>query len=331
MSSLTPSRILITGISGFVGPYLAQACHNHYPWSQLYGMGHQASNIPPLESIPLIYRDVNILDSIALQNEIEQIQPDIIFHLAAQSSVAQSWKSPVTTLMVNAGGTVNLFEALHTLGLKPRIIVVGSGEQYGRVPADANPISEYQQQQPANPYAISKVTQDLFAAQYYHSFDLPIIRARPFNHFGPFQSSTFVIASFCQQIAQIEAGKMPPVIRTGNLQAQRDFLPVQDVVEAYVELAEQGHPGEAYNIGAGQARSIGSLLERLIKQARVSITTEIDPERMRPLDMPLLVADVTLIREHTQWRPLHDFDNALQETLNYWRSIEFAPSHLANN
>ncbi|MGH2510842.1 MAG: GDP-mannose 4,6-dehydratase, partial [Ktedonobacteraceae bacterium] len=149
----------------------------------------------------------------------------------------------------------------------------------------------------------------------------PIVRARPFTHFGPRQPATFVIASFAQQIARIEAGKVPPILQVGNLQARRDFLPVEDVVAAYMVLAEQGTPGEAYNIGSGHARSIQSILDLLLTLTTASISVSQDPTRLRSVDIPLLEADISRIRAQTSWEPAVPFEVALQHTLEYWRMM----------
>ena len=163
--------------------------------------------------------------------------------------------------------------------------------------------------------------QDLYGYQYFVAYGLPILRARPFNHFGPRQTSTFVIANFARQIALIEAEKAEPVLSVGNLQARRDFLPVEDVVAAYLAIAEQGRPGEAYNIGSGQARSIRAMLDLLLTFARRSIQLREDPARLRPVDVPLLEADTSRLRADTNWRPAVQFELALQRTLDYWRTV----------
>ncbi|HEX9414436.1 MAG TPA: GDP-mannose 4,6-dehydratase, partial [Ktedonobacterales bacterium] len=253
--------------------------------------------------------------------------PDLVFHLAAQSSVAASWADPARTLAINAGGAVHLLEAIRAASLAPRIVLVGSGEQYGVVHPEDNPITETTAFRPVNPYAVAKVAQDLFGYQYFVAYGLSVVRARPFNHFGPRQEATFVISGFAQQIAQIESGQAEPILFVGNLQPQRDFLPVEDVVRAYVALAQRGHPGEAYNIASGQPRSIGEVLERLLSLARVPIRIQEDPSKLRPTEAPLLVGDATHLRTDTGWAPSVDFDVALGETLDYWRAAVARTTH----
>ncbi len=315
-------RILITGFSGFVGSYLAAACHAQYPQAALFGLSLNAAALPEAQGdIPLICLEADLLDGAQVHQAIARSRPDLLFHLAAQSSVAASWAEPARTLQINAGGAIHLFEALRAEGLTPRIILVGSGEQYGLIASEENPIKEECQPRPANPYAVSKVAQDLYGYQYFAAYGLPIIRARPFNHFGPRQKESFVIASFARQVALIEAGRAEPVLPVGNLQARRDFLPVRDVVRAYLALVEQGHPGEAYNIGSGVARSIEEVLAACLELTDAPITTRVDPARLRPADVPLLVADTTRLRAHTGWQPTMDFKAALKETLDYWRAV----------
>ena len=246
--------------------------------------------------------------------------PDWIFQLAGQASVAASWNDPATTLAINAGGAVNLLEAVRAEELAPRIILVGSGEQYGAVPAEDNPIKETYPPAPVNPYAVAKQTQDLFGYQYWISYRLPIIRARAFNHFGSFQDDAFVVASLAQQIAEIEAGHRPPTLLVGNLAAQRDFLPVGDVVRAYIALAERGTPGSVYNVGSGAARPISELLDILLSFATCPVEVQRDPARFRPVDSPLIEADTSRIRAETGWEPQIPLDLALRETLDYWRA-----------
>jgi GDP-4-dehydro-6-deoxy-D-mannose reductase len=212
-------------------------------------------------------------------------------------------------------------EALRHEQPRARVVLVGSGEQYGLVPPEENPIREERCPLPLNPYAVAKVTQDLFGFQYFTAYGLPVLRARPFNHFGPGQSPSFVVADFAHQIALAEAGQRDRTLRVGNLAAQRDFLPVEDVVRAYLALAEHGRAGQAYNVGSGQGRAIGDILDGLLAFARVPITVERDPARFRPTDAPLLVADISRIREDTGWQPTADFANALERTLNSSREV----------
>lgn len=316
-----PSRILITGCRGFVGSYLVERCREYYPRAQLFGLtghtGFPEQHVP--DYLRLLYADMTRQEEV--HQAVMQAQPDLVIHLAAQSSVAVSWKDPLGTLKVNADGTVHLLDVLRSERLAPRIVLVSSGEVYGMVRPEENPISEELPFRPANPYAVSKATQDLYGYQYFIAYALPVVRARPFNHFGPRQPAAFVIPSFARQIALIERGKADPLLKVGNLQAQRDFLPVEDVVDAYLALVEHGRPGEVYNIGSGCARSVRSLLDLLLSFARVPIEIYEDPALLRPVDVPLLEANTSRLREHTGWEPKLPFEQALRNTLEYWRSV----------
>ena len=305
-----------------MGGYLVEQCRIRYPQAELFGLtGHPTLHtaLPGMSDVRLSVADITQPE--VVRQVVAEVKPDLIIHLAAQSSVSASWKDPSGTLRVNAGGTIHLLEALRSEQLTPRIVLVGSGEQYGMVHPEDNPIREECPFRPANPYAASKAAQDLYGYQYFVAYGLPILRARPFNHFGPRQTSTFVIANFARQIALIEAEKAEPVLSVGNLQARRDFLPVEDVVAAYLAIAEQGRPGEAYNIGSGQARSIRAMLDLLLTFARRSIQLREDPARLRPVDVPLLEADTSRLRADTNWRPAVQFELALQRTLDYWRTV----------
>jgi len=314
-------RILITGATGFVGRHLIERLRREYPAATIFGFSHTT---PPADSahtypqLTLLTGDIRSFADV--RAAIVSARPGWIFHLAGQASVAASWSDPAATLAINTGGAINLLESVRAEGIAPRIILVGSGEQYGVVPAEKNPIKETYPPAPVNPYAVAKQAQDLFGYQYWVSYQLPIIRARAFNHFGPFQEDTFVVASLARQIAEIEAGQHPPTLFVGNLAARRDFLPVGEVVRAYIALAERGTPGSVYNVGSGEARPIVELLERLLSVATRPIEVERDPARFRPVDIPLIEADITRIRAETGWEPRIPLDEALRETLNYWRA-----------
>jgi GDP-4-dehydro-6-deoxy-D-mannose reductase len=322
MENAIPSRILITGTTGFVGSYLVEHCRTCYPQAELFGLYNRKlsqTTLPTMRYVIPFKADITQPEEV--HQVVAQSQPDLIFHLAAQSSVVASWANPIRTLQINAIGTLHLLEALRLEHLTPRVLLVGSGEQYGMVFSQENPIHEKHPLRPINPYAISKVTQELYGYQYFVTYKLPILLVRSFNHFGPRQSDAFVIANFARRIALIEAGKADPVLQVGNLQAQRDFLPVEDVVEAYVAVAERGEPGEIYNVGSGQAHSIQEILDYLLTLTNTSIRVCEDPTRMRPLDIPILTADISYLRNRTGWEPSMLFEEALKKTLDYWRYV----------
>lgn len=322
MEVSTPSRILLTGFSGFVGSYLVEQCQAMYPDAKLFGVSrHPPSHIADSDTQRMTLIPADITNAAQMRYAVAQSQPDFIFHLAAQSSVAASWADPASTLQINAGGAIQLLEALRAEHLSPRILLVGSGEQYGLVRPEENPIREEAAFRPISPYGVSKSAQDLFGYQYYMTYKLPVLRVRPFNSFGPQQTETFVVADFARQIALIEQGEIEPVLTVGNLQAQRDFLPVEDVVRAFLAIAQRGHPGQAYNIGSSRAYSIREILDILLAHSTMPIEIRQDPARLRPSDIPLLVADTSRLRAHTGWEPAINLEHALKQTLNYWRTV----------
>ncbi len=317
----TPTSILITGSSGFVGGYLVEHCRTLYPHAKLFGLCRRSSprtTVPAMKNVTPLVADITQPEQI--RQAVAESRPDLIFHLAAQSSVAASWSEPLSTLQVNAGGAVHLLEALRAERLSPRVVLIGSGEQYGLVKPEENPINEESLPRPISPYGVSKLAQDLYGYQYFITYGLAVLRARPFNHFGPRQKPTFVVADFARQTALIEQGKVEPVLSVGNLQTRRDFLPVEDVVRAYLAIAQQGQPGQAYNIGSGRARSIGEILELLLAHSTVPIRVREDPARLRAVDVPLLVADTSRLQTDTGWQPALEIEEALEQTLQYWRT-----------
>ncbi len=316
---LALARILITGASGFVGRHLLAQYRLIYPQALLYGLfRHNCTSLIEEEGITPIVGDVSSFQDMC--QAVAVAQPDIVFHLAAQSSVARSWQDPVGTLRTNAEGMLNLMEVLHKEKLTPRVIISGSSEQYGEVSPEENPVNEEQPFRPINPYAVSKVAQDLYGYQYFVSYNIPVIRVRAFTHFGPGQTEHFVVSGFARQIALMEVGKIEPMLVVGNLQAMRDFISVEDVVAAYIALAERGHPGEAYNVGLGHAYSIGEIVQILCQYTHVDINIREDRARFRPADQHYSVANTTRLRTHTSWQPTLDMDTTIRHMLDYWRA-----------
>jgi len=255
----------------------------------------------------------------AARELLAEVRPDLVYHLAAQAAVGRSWDDPKATLVNNVSAQANLLQAIVELGLRPRILIVGSADEYGLVQPEDLPIDEETPLRPMNPYAVSKIAQDYLGYQYHISHGLDIVRVRPFNHIGPRQGLGFVVADFCQQIAVIEAGLQEPVLRVGNLSAQRDFSDVRDVVRAYHLALTQGQSGQVYNIGSSRAYAIQEILDRLLSQSRVPVRVEPDPQRMRPSDVPVMVCDNNKLRAHTGWEPSYTLDHSLRDTLAYWR------------
>lgn len=314
-------RVLITGITGFAGSHLAEYILRGHPDVEVYGIVRWRSRMENILSIQdkIELYEADLKDFVSVQACLAHVKPDRIFHLAAQSFVPTSWKCPAETFAINTMGQINLFEAVRSLNLSPRIHVAGSSEEYGQVNSDEVPMRETNPLRPLSPYAVSKVAQDLLGYQYYRSYGMRIVRTRGFNHTGPRRGEVFVTSSFAKQIAEIEAGKKEPVIHVGNLEAKRDFTDVRDMVEAYWLALEKGEDGEVYNIGSGIARSMREVLEALLSLSSVSVRVEIDPKRLRPSDVPILLSDSSKFMNLTGWKPMIPFSQTLSDLLDYWR------------
>ena len=265
---------------------------------------------------------VDLLDRASVDAVVRQVQPQWVFHLAALSSPAASWDDPAATIATNAGMEANLLTSLVKQNPMPRVVVVGSGDEYGRPPGRARRLDETTPFLPRTPYAVSKVTQDLLALQYHLSHGLPAIRVRPFNHAGPRQAPQFAIASFAQQIARIELGKQSPVLKVGNLEARRDYTDVRDVARAYLLAAEKGRPGEVYNIGSGSALRLRELVDLLLTMTRAKITLEVDPARKHMAEADVYICDPRRFARLTGWRPRIALERTLRDTLDDWRRRE---------
>jgi GDP-4-dehydro-6-deoxy-D-mannose reductase len=311
-------KALITGISGFVGSHLAEYLLETTDW-QIAGTvfgpyGNIADLCGRLELYPAELSRIDVMNFI-----LEQAQPDVIFHLAAQPLVSASLRDPWPTMETNIRMQLNVLEGVHQVRPDCRVLVVGSGEEYGLVSPGDLPIDEETPLRPLSAYAVSKVAQDLLGQQYYLTHQLHVIRVRPFNHIGPRQRVGFVAPDFASQITAAELGLRPPVIEVGNLSVKRDFTDVRDVVRAYVLLITEGKPGQVYNVGSGVSHAIQEVLDALLAMSKVSIEVQQDPRRMRPSDVPEVICDASLLREHTGWQPVIPFQQSLRDIFDYWR------------
>lgn len=317
-------KILITGITGFVGSHLAEYCLTN-PNVKLYGTflpKNFKKEIKTLKHVKnkIIFFPCDLTKKEQVKKVLLKIKPDKIFHLAGQSHVSFSWESPEKTLINNITSDLNLFETVKNLKLNPVIVIAGSSEEYGLVLKNELPIKESNELRPLSPYAVSKIAQEKLAFQYYKSYGLKIVLTRFFNTEGPRRGENFVASTFAKQITQIEKGKQKPIIYVGNLDTKRDFIDVRDAVKAYWLASEKCKFGEPYNVCSGKARSIESVLNILLKLSKVkNIKIKQDLKRIRPSDIPVMLGSNAKFKKQTGWKPLIPFEKTMEDLLQYWR------------
>jgi len=318
----------ITGIAGMVGSHLADYLLENTDW-EIFGFcrwNENFSNIRHLfhrinnkNRVQLLYGDLNDYSSVL--SSLRESNPDYVFHLAAQSYPKTSFSAPIETLQTNIIGTANLLQSIHDLKIDPIIHVCASSEIFGRVSRDELPINEECKFHPASPYAISKVGTDLLGRFYAEAYEMKIMTTRMFTHTGPRRGDVFAESTFAKQIAMIEAGIQPPVVRVGNLDSLRTWADVRDAVRAYYMLVMcDPIPGEYYNIGGEFTCSVREMLNHLLGLAKVdNIEIQVDQERLRPIDADLQVPDTSKFTDHTGWKPEIEFSKTMSDLLDYWR------------
>ena len=321
-------KVLITGITGFVGSHMADLML-HRQDVELFGTRRWSSRMNFLEHIEDLEKRINlitcnILDPVSVFEVVDKIRPHWIFHFAAESFVAPSWDMPHIYVNTNVNGTLNFLEAMRKLQLKEtRFHVAGSGEEYGLVHEHELPITELSELRPVNPYAVSKVAQDLMCYEHFKSYGLHVVRTRAFNHEGPRRDKVFALPTFAYQIARIEKGLQEPIIQVGSVAAKRNWTDVRDMVKAYALAVEKCEPGELYLIGSNRVLTVQECLEKLIGLSTCadSIRVQEEPSRVRPTDVPLLIGRYDKFVERTEWQPEIEFERTLVDTLDYWRSV----------
>lgn len=311
-------KALITGISGFAGSYLTELLlEKNFEVSGTF-ISDDIRNLDHIKN-ELKLENLDLLKKNNIQKYVEKVQPDFVFHLAALTSPKESFENPEKFFTNNITAQINLLESIRLSNSNPRILIISSAEVYGLVSKEDLPVSERTELRPASPYAVSKIAQDFLALQYNLSYNMDIVRVRPFNHIGPRQSPSFVVASFAKQIAEIE--KSGGSIKVGNLDAKRDFTDVRDMVIAYLLLLEKGKSGEVYNAGSGKSHRIGDILDRLVSFSAKKIEIETDPARLMPSDLPDIYSDNSRIFETTGWKAETPIVKTLEDTLDYWRNV----------
>lgn len=306
------STILVTGAAGFAGSHLLDLLHNA-----------PGPHRGPHQIVGWTRRDADLLDRETVRDAIAALRPDEVYHCAGSPHVGESWGRTAETLAVNVLGTHHLLDALRRTGRRVRVLIPGSAHVYA---ATAPLLTEESPVAPASPYAISKLAQELLGLRAVAEDGLDVIVTRSFNHTGARQSPTFMAPSMARQVAAIERGEAPPVIKVGNLDARRDLTDVRDTVRAYTLLMRGGTPGTVYNVATGVAHATRDVLDTLVGMARIPVHVEVDPARLRPNDIPVLAGDPSRLQTATGWTPAVAFEQMLADLLDYWRQQPAQPS-----
>ena len=315
-------RILVTGATGFVGQHLVGllAAQGNSVFGTYFG-SLQLSGPYPAELLACDMRDGD-----QVKQAVCQARPQHVYHLAGLSSVTRSFAEARQVWDTNFWGAMNLLDALRETASKARVLLVGSSQCYGRVAARQLPITEDQALAPESPYAASKAAADLLGFQFFHSWGMQVIRARPFNHTGPGQTTDFLCSDLAKQVAEIELGSRPPVLAVGNTRVQRDFSDVRDVVRAYALLLESGAAGEAYNVCSGRGIPVGQIVRQLQSLCGTPFRVKVEAKRVRAGEVAKLYGSNRKLRRATGWKPEYALPQTLEETYNYWRTILAARS-----
>lgn len=323
MLELDAKKILVTGGSGFAGSHLLEYLleNTHHSLFGTYLTRESLENLP--DSLKNVnFKKLDLIKEKETSSLIEEIRPDYIFHLAGFASTSKSFHSPWETIGNNMKAQLNLLEAIRKSELfDTSIVVISSADIYGKVTDEELPIKETAELRPSSPYSVSKIGQDFLALQYFNSYGIKTIRLRPFNHIGPRQSPDFVVSSFAKKIAEIEKGKIEPVLSVGNLEPKRDFTNVKDMVKGYWMAMEKGAPGQVYNLGSGVSYKIEEILTMLLSLTEKKISVKQDESLLRPVDNQELRCDSSKFKKLTGWTPEISIEKTLQQTLDYWRNI----------
>ena len=313
-------RVLLTGVAGFAGSHLAEYLSTTASGDvEVHGVVHRHDwRIQHLRKRLHLHRG-DLRNALWVDEVIRDVQPDCVMHLAAWSDVGGSWQQPWVTYELNIQCQLNILEALLRRRPDCRTLIVTSNEVYGLLRARDLPVDERTEFRPNSPYGVSKVAQDMMGLQYWNSHRLPTLRVRSFNHIGPDQSDDFVASAFARQIAEIEVGMREPVVFVGNLDAQRDFTDVRDVVRAYWLVVQQGEPGEAYNVGSGVSHSVRWVLDTLLGFTTAEVEVVTDPDRLRPSDVPVSICDNRKLMAATGWNNEVPLEQSLRDLLISWR------------
>jgi GDP-4-dehydro-6-deoxy-D-mannose reductase len=299
---------LVTGAAGFVGTHLMKFLAR----DGVEAVGTSLDERPRMPSI-------DVRDAHAVEELVARVQPTRVFHLAAQSSAALSWREPGMTYEINVTGTHNLLDALRVHAPRCRVLLACTSDEYGRLEPEQCPVDENAPLRPVSPYAASKVAAEWVGRMFFESFGMKVVITRAFMHIGPGQPASFATADWARQIARAEAGFSEPVVSVGNVELRREFGDVRDVVRAYRAILDEGRPGDAYNVATGRAAELGEALDILRKLSNIDVDVVIDSSKIRPADPPLLEGSAAKLAGVTGWAPEHRLEDTLAEVLDFWR------------
>nr|WP_263326529.1 GDP-mannose 4,6-dehydratase [Neobacillus sp. Marseille-Q6967] len=314
-------KVLITGVTGLIGSHLAKHLIENTDF-KVFGFKRWRSNEKNIlrikNQLNLIEGDIS--DYRSVMKSLQEIKPDFIYHLAAQSYPKESMEAPYFTYDANINGTINVLEAIKEMNINPRVHIACSSASYGNVDESRVPIKEDTPLLPLTHYGISKAVQEQLGYLYYKNYGIQTYMTRFFNQIGPGQNERSSVQSFCKQIALIEKGILPPILKVGNLEPKRDFTDIRDTVKALELLLLKGKPGEVYNIGSGNAISIRRVLEIILKKSACKVQVEVESSRLRIVDEPILQGDISKFQSDTGWTPTYDIEMTIESILDYWRN-----------
>ena len=329
-------KVLVTGATGFVGSHMVDFLLENCPEVEIHGTKrYHLSRVDKIQHVydRIVWHDINLLEASAVSRLIQELRPDVVFHFAAESFVSPSWSHPTVYMRSNFDLTVNLLEAIKNYSPETVIHIPGSGEEYGDVAEGDLPITNSTVLNPVNPYAVTKISQDLIAYVYFRSYGVRVVRTRAFNHEGPRRENVFGIPWYAFQIARIEKGLSAPELKVGTISDKRNFTHVRDMVRAYWLASQKCEYGKLYLVGNPSVSSVYTFedaIKRLLEVSEVQdVTVSVDSRYVRPTAVPFLIADVSEFQAVSGWAPVLSFDDILLDTLNYWRDVIEANPHYA--
>lgn len=307
-------KILITGVNGFVAKYFVEYLNKNDTDFNILGLGTSLNT-----ELDIDYKQADLTDGQKIYKILEDFKPDYILHLASISSVSQSWVKPVESFVNNTNIFLNLIESVRKLNLNPRILSIGSSEEYGNYLPEKMPLKEVYELHPNNPYSVARVSQEMLSKLYADNYGLDIVMTRSFNHIGPEQKDIFVVPSFVKQLVEMAQNPCEKTLHVGNIEIIRDFLDVRDVVDAYYKLLINGQRGQVYNVCSGYGIKLKDLIEIITRILKVDVKIEIDSSKIRPSDNHIIIGDNSKIKSELNWQPQYSLEQTLEDMIEYWK------------